>query len=225
MGFLNFFDKDTMYFFSKYSMLLPFILGLITYKYQNSNMRIFFYIICTLVGFEFTFSVIEYFHFEKFWLFNIAFLYQALILGYFFYQSMQTERYKFIVKWSTIIFMIVWIVLILLQGIRFTNSYIVALSNLTSAFACALYMYECVSLAKENVLYKPEFIVAFTFLIYCCMAGIIFSLLDHQPRLAKYYPNFSFYRNYIHYFVNTLTNILFTYSFVCLLLKRKSYLG
>ena len=210
-----------MYFFSKYSMLLPFVFGLYTFKSHGRAMRIFFYIIASLVGFEFIFSVVEYLKIEKYWLFNIAFLYQAIILAYFFYKAMNTERYKFIVKWSTLIFVFSWVIIIYLQGIRFTNPYIIALSNFTSAFACALFMYESVLEAKENVLQMPEFIAAFSFLIYCCMAGIIFAVLDLQPSFTQHYPKFPFYRNYIHYFVNTITNILFTYSFICLLLKRK----
>lgn len=214
-------NPELALFLSRYSMLLPFVTGIVLFKRLNSSMRWYLLIMAVLVMYEIVLAYMGSKGMEKFWVFNIAFISQPLMVNYFCYRAMENARLKKWIEWMTFIFALVWTVAMIWNGIRFTNPYIVALSTLSTALSCAFLMYDVVAYQDVNVFIMPEFIAALSFLFYCAMAGIIFALLDHQPKVAQHYPSFQFYRNYIHYFVNVFTNLISTYAFLCLLLKRK----
>jgi type IV secretory pathway TrbL component len=202
-------------------MLLPFLAGLLVYKKLNGPMRIFFFTMTVLVLFEVVLAYMTVKGYEKFWVFNIAFITQPLLVNFFCYRATQSIKLRNLIVWITVGFFVLWCILIISSGIRFTNPYLIAFSTFSTALSCAFLMYDMVAYQDINVFTMPEFIGALSFLIYCAMAGIIFALLDHQPKVAEHYPNFKFYRNYIHYFVNVFVNLISTYAFLCLLLKRK----
>jgi hypothetical protein len=216
-----FLSQQYALFFSRYSMLLPFVAGLLLFKRLSAAMRVFFVIMTVLVGFEILLSFFEKFQLSKLWVFNVAFIWQALAVNFFCYKSSSHSFFKRIMVALTLAYAVLWIIIIGLNGIQFTNPYLVAFSNLSTAICCAVLMFELVAYHDVDVLRYPEFIAALSFLIYCTMAGIIFAVLDHQPSVQNSYPNFHFYRNYIHYFVNILVNLISTYSFACIWLKRK----
>lgn len=202
-------------------MLLPFIVGVFRFKDLHISMRYFLLIITVFLVTEIGMNILSYLHQYNLWLVNISYLIQIQSLAYFFYSTSNNKRYKKGLVIVTVLYSILWVLLIFHYGLNNLEPYSLTIGSIITLLACGFNMVEFVNNDEPNLFKSSYFIISLNFFLYSAVVGVTSIFLTNSLEFILNNPLLWNIRVLIHCVVNTFLNIGLAYSFICKVSKPK----
>lgn len=203
---------------SVYSVLLPFLAGLILWKFQDANARIMVVLLafasipqlCSKLGVSKDVKIILY---------NLYILIDVLLWGYLFYRITH-------IKLTRIIILVLCLSLFAFDVYTFVSfginkkffSYLVSFNNVIQVICVLIYFYE--KYYNEKIIRLVEdsmFWFCFGILIYAPLTYFMFAFRFYVPDFEKV-----FWWHY-HDVINTILYIIISIGFLIRIKKNKSF--
>lgn len=194
------------------SSLIPFIAGIISYRFGKEDMRIFaiFFGIAVVSDLFLMYTAAQ--HMNNLWALHVWSLVEYCFLAYVFSYWQKNNTFRRLLRWSIPVFIIMWLVakLISMEVMTQFHNYTRSIGSMILIVVSVTTLYRLSE--SEGIFRLYQFWISLGVLIYFA-GNIIWFSVNNIVLVGSLL--------FMHSIVNIIANLLYTGGFLCLLFQWK----
>lgn len=199
-------------YISGLSSLIPFIAGIISYRFGKEDMRLFtlFFGIAVVSDLYLWYTAMH--NVNNLWALHIWSLVEYCFLAYVFSYWQKSSTFRKLLRWSIPVFMILWLVakLVSIEVMSQFHNYTRSIGSMILTITSVVTLYRLNE--SEGIFRQYQFWISLGVLIYFA-GNIIWFSINNIVLVGSLF--------FMHSIVNIIANLLYAGGFLCLLFQWK----